>query len=345
METEKRFIPILSDYGFKITFANEKNTLFLRRAIQALIQSPVAIESVELSRNEFAGATKDSRGGLYDLVCVDENQTTFIVEMQLGDYKQFVQRSKFYAFQKFNTLVMKGKYQFEGIPRIYCIGFLAKDLFPYQDYYHFCQLKNQHGEKIDEQMFHILVEIRKFTKEKHEIVTDLDKLIYTMKHIHEVAEPIEFPEFWTEEWIEIAIQQLDTHNFTPEERMAYEMTLAHNASVIKMIDNQIKEAAEKMTKEAVKEVAKEVEARVRREEQEKLKTETDKIKKEEQAKLKEETDKIKKEEQAKLKAEQEKTIATIKKLLMLGLFPVEQIAEITNSTLEQVLVVQKEIEG
>jgi hypothetical protein len=40
-------LPITSDYGFKVTFGNRVNTLFLRRALQALIQSPVHIVEVE----------------------------------------------------------------------------------------------------------------------------------------------------------------------------------------------------------------------------------------------------------------------------------------------------------
>lgn len=40
------FIPIISDYGFKATFGNESNTLFLRRALQAFIKSDVPITIV-----------------------------------------------------------------------------------------------------------------------------------------------------------------------------------------------------------------------------------------------------------------------------------------------------------
>jgi len=121
MENEKKFISLLSDYGFKVAFADESNTLFLRRALQALIKSEIPIKKVQFLRNEFVGITEDSRGGVFDLICEDEEQRTFIVEMQLGYYKHFIQRAKFYAFQKFNTLVEKGEYKFENLPSIYCI--------------------------------------------------------------------------------------------------------------------------------------------------------------------------------------------------------------------------------
>ena len=64
MENEKKFISLLSDYGFKIAFADESNTLFLRKTLQALIKSETSIKSVRFLRNEFVGITEESRGGV-----------------------------------------------------------------------------------------------------------------------------------------------------------------------------------------------------------------------------------------------------------------------------------------
>ena len=111
-----RFISILSDYGFKVTFGNESDTTFLKKALQALINSPTPIT------NEMAALTSDSRSGIYDLACVDEKGSHFIVEMQLSEYPEFIQRMKFYALHRFNTMVKKGNYKFEKLPKIYCIG-------------------------------------------------------------------------------------------------------------------------------------------------------------------------------------------------------------------------------
>jgi len=72
MNDESRFISLMSDYGFKVTFADESDTLFLRKALQALIQSDVPIKKVQFIRNDFVGLTEVARGGLYDLACEDE---------------------------------------------------------------------------------------------------------------------------------------------------------------------------------------------------------------------------------------------------------------------------------
>lgn len=248
----ERFISILSDYGFKATFGNESDTRFLRRALQALINSPVAIRKIEFVQNEIQGLTKDSRSGIYDLFCTDEKGNQFIVEMQLGEYPEFIQRMKFYALYRLNTLIRKGKYKFKDLPKIYCIGILAVSIFPHiVDYQNIAVLKNQNDELIDDQMTFITIELDKFQKGLEDVQTDLDKLIYTMKTIDTVTEPMQFPAFWTEEWLETAIKELDTRAMSPEKRMVYEMTVAANAVALDNEQKKIEEAELRVKAETV----------------------------------------------------------------------------------------------
>ena len=104
------YIPITSDYGFKATFGNETDTLFLRTALQALTKSIVPIREVLFEKNAFEALTIDSRSGIYDLACTDGNGNQFIVEMQLAYAPNFIQRMKFYSLHKFNTLVERGQF-------------------------------------------------------------------------------------------------------------------------------------------------------------------------------------------------------------------------------------------
>lgn len=251
----ERFISILSDYGFKVTFGNESDKRFLRKALQALINSPMAIEQVEFVQNEIQGLTKDSRSGIYDMTCTDETGNQFIVEMQLSKYPDFIQRMKFYSFYRLNTLIRKGKYKFEGLPKIYCIGILAADIFPHiADYHNVEVLKNERGELIDNQTTFITIELAKFKKRIGSIQTDLDKLIYTMKTLHKATKPKQFPQFWSEEWLEAAIKELDTRAMTPEQRMAYEMTISANALAIENENKKVEEAQKRGEKVARTEI-------------------------------------------------------------------------------------------
>jgi predicted transposase/invertase (TIGR01784 family) len=238
-----RLISILSDYGFKATFGNEADTTFLKKALQALIDSPVPIKEVNFVKNEITAITLDSRSGIYDIACIDENDNHFIVEMQLSEYPEFIQRMKFYALHRFNTLVKKGEYKFENLPKIYCIGILAKSIFTeIADYHNIGILRNAKNETIDDQMTFVTVELDKFTKQENEVETDLDKLIFTMKNLHSYTETSQFPKFWTEEWLKKAISEIDLKSMTPEQVLAYEMTLSANALAVKNENKKIKEA-------------------------------------------------------------------------------------------------------
>lgn len=251
----ERFISIPTDYGFKATFGNESDTRFLRKALQAFINSPVAIREVTFIQNEIKGVTRDSRSGIYDLFCKDEMGNEFIVEMQLSEYPEFIQRMKFYAFYRLNTLIRKGDYQFDNLPRIYCIGILAVSIFSHiADYQNIAVLKNQKNELVNEQMTFITVELDKFDKDLSAIQSDLDKLdklIYTMKTVHEVSEPTQFPSFWDEEWLRVAIQELDKRAFTPEQRLSYEMTISANAVAVRNEQKKIEEAELRVKAETI----------------------------------------------------------------------------------------------
>ena len=190
--------------------------------------------------NEMISLTGDSRSGIYDIACVDENENHFIVEMQLSEYPEFIQRMKFYALHRFNTLVKKGKYKFENIPKIYCIGILAVNIFlQINDYHNIAILRNAKSEIIDDQMTFVTVELAEFTKQLADIQTDLDKLIYTMKTLHTVTEQTQFPQFWDEEWLDKAIHELDTRAMTPEQKLSYEMVISANALAIKNENKKI----------------------------------------------------------------------------------------------------------
>ncbi len=218
--------------------------MFLRTALQALIQSPTPIREVRFDKNAFEALTPDSRSGIFDLACTDENGTQFIVEMQLGYALNFVQRMKFYALHKFNTLVERGEFDYANLPKIYAIAFLEKSILPTASYRTVANLRSEEGKLIDRQMTFILVELAKFDLPVGNVQTDLEKLLHTMKTLH-TTKPSEYPAFWNEEWLRRAIEELNTRNMTPEERAHFARVTAANAEAVKAEKQKIREAEER----------------------------------------------------------------------------------------------------
>ncbi len=248
---EDIFIPITSDYGFKATFGNETDTLFLRTALQALIKSDVPILDVQFDKNAFEALTAESRSGIFDLACTDENGTHFIVEMQLGYTPNFIQRMKFYGLHKFNTLVDKWQYDYASLPKVYVIAILEKNILPIPDYHTVANLRSESGEIIDTQMTFITVELAKFDVPLPNIRTNLEKLVYTMKTLDKTRFA-EYPDFWDEEWLRRAIQELNTRGMTAEERYQFARLTAKNAEAIWAEKRRLEEAKEEIKTATVK---------------------------------------------------------------------------------------------
>ena len=252
MNEEKRFISMLSDYGFKITFGNENHPKFLRKALQALTDSDTPIREVKFTKNEVTATTKDSRGGLFDITCEDEKGQIFIVEMQLFNFSNMIHRAKFYAFHRFNTMVRKGKYRFNDLKKIYTISILAGKTYGTDLYHQIGTLKNQNGELMDNQITHVVVELEKFNKTLEEVETDLDKLLYTMKLTDTATKDAQLPDFMKEDWLDETIKELDKANMTPEQRAELEIIIAGNMTEKVAMEEEWKERENRIKAEAIK---------------------------------------------------------------------------------------------
>ena len=130
---------------------------------------------------------------------------------------------------------------------------MAKSILPnIKDYHNIAVLRNEKGELIDEQLTFITLELDKFNTQIADIQTDLDKLIYTMKNLHKATSPTQYPQFWNEEWLKIAIDELDKKALTQEERLVYAMTISANALAVKNENKKIENAKQEKAFEVVK---------------------------------------------------------------------------------------------
>jgi hypothetical protein len=128
---------------------------------------------------------------------------------------------------------------------------LANNINELPDYYNISSTKNQNGITIDDQITYVTVELEKFNLLENDIQSDLEKLIFTMKNFTQYAVSTQFPQFWNEEWLQIAINELDTRNFSPEQRVRYETILAQNAVAVYNEKQAISKAVLEAKKDAI----------------------------------------------------------------------------------------------
>ncbi|GAB3932762.1 hypothetical protein [Larkinella terrae] len=68
-------------------------------------------------------------------------------------------------------------------------------------------------------------------------------MVYTIKTLHTTI-PTQYPDFWNEEWLKRAINELDTRRMTPEERAYFARVTAANAEAVKAENKRIEEVKE-----------------------------------------------------------------------------------------------------
>jgi hypothetical protein len=51
-------------------------------------------------------------------------------------------------------------------------------------------------------------------------------------HTHTFTNPIQFPKFWDEDWLKVAIDELDSRRMTPDEKASLEILIARNAEAV-----------------------------------------------------------------------------------------------------------------
>ncbi len=64
-------------------------------------------------------------------------------------------------------------------------------------------------------------------------------------HTHTFTNPIQFPKFWDEDWLKVAIDELDSRKMTPDEKASLEILIARNAESVKAESRKIKEAEDR----------------------------------------------------------------------------------------------------
>ena len=54
--------------------------------------------------------------------------------------------------------------------------------------------------------------------------------------------PTQFPEYWDEDWLKIAIDELDSRKMAPDEKASLEILIARNAEAVKAESRRMKDA-------------------------------------------------------------------------------------------------------
>lgn len=243
VQLPNRLISMLSDFGFKITFGNQKDHTFLRNALPLLIKSPMKIKKIRHLPNEVIGLTESGRKGIYDSVFLVDKELYFIVEMQLGNHSNLIERLLFYLSMSYISKIPKGKDGFSVVKKVHCICITRDIFFPnVTEYYHKGNFRTETGMLISDKQELIFVELEKFTKLAHQLDNEFEELLFTMKNAHtiDLEDRAKMPAFWKKSWYSKTIKELNLSKMSAENRLMYELAWARIAAAAQQDEEDVK---------------------------------------------------------------------------------------------------------
>ena len=184
------FVNLRSDVGFKAVFADKNNKDILIGVLNQILPPEARIEDIkEYSDREQRRDVPYGKKTVLDLVCVDRDDRTFVVEMQASEEDFFFERCVYYASGLYHLELSDGV-RYKGLRPVYVVSFLnyrlRHDDESLWDTDHFIShwrfTEKRTGMVADQTISVIFVEMTLFTKTLEECVTEFDRLFYIFKN-------------------------------------------------------------------------------------------------------------------------------------------------------------------
>jgi len=239
---KKRFIILLTDWGFKTIFMNEQNKKFLLNFLNQVLRGEEVIESLEFQNPIHPGATIDSRTAIVDVICKTDNGSHVLVELQRVAQEYIKDRLLYYSTFPIQQQAIKGEWDFE-LNKVYTIGIF--DFSTDHKTSEFCRkiiLSDAKTQELwSEKLTFITIELPKLQKEWSECSTELEKWTYLLKNLQNMSE---LPPKMREPVFQELLATCEKSNFEEKEWTQYEDSVMAYADLKNYTDYAHKQGLE-----------------------------------------------------------------------------------------------------
>ena len=181
------FINPFVDRGFKILFGQESSKELLIELINDLLEGEHHVEDLSYMDKEDPSETIDGRGVIFDLLCKDQDGTTFIVELQNARQTYFYERALYYLCRMIASQGKKGEsWEFELVPvyGIFLLNFRSGKTDKVRT--DLVIADRETGEQKSRNFREIFIEFPLFNKTEVECETPLDYWLYNLKYMEQL---------------------------------------------------------------------------------------------------------------------------------------------------------------
>ena len=224
MDNNERYINPYTDFGFKKLFGTEMNKDLLISFLNALFHGEKGeITDVRYLNGEHLGEGYGDRRSIFDVYCMTDDGSRFIVEMQKAEQEYFKDRSLYYSTAAIREQAPKGKWDYH-LDEVYTIGILnfmfPGDEYPADSYRHEIKLKDVEDDHVFyDKLTFVYLEMPKFTKTADELNGMFDKWMYVL---HNLSSLLERPAALQERVFTKLFEQAEIAKYNSSERRQYE---------------------------------------------------------------------------------------------------------------------------
>jgi predicted transposase/invertase (TIGR01784 family) len=215
------FADIKNDVAFRKVFGNRKKTLILISFLNAVLQleGKQRIVSIKLEDPYQYPRVAGEKASILDVRATDGDQRQFVIEMQVTEPKSFDKRVQYYASRDYSMQIDRGDNYKKLKPTVF-IGILHFNYFKGADYlsYHSLLDEKTLEHKLKDLRF-AFIELRKFKKKPHELVTPIDKWTFFLKNSEKLQV---IPADVDDPGLKEAYLDADRHNWSKDELKAYD---------------------------------------------------------------------------------------------------------------------------
>ena len=220
-----KFLDPKNDVAFKKIFGTEKNKDILIHFLNDMIvfKGRARIKEVTFLKNNLDPETAAQKTSIVDILCKDENDNIYIVEMQVATETGFEKRAQYYASKAYISQARVGGKYFNLKEVIFLaiadfVMFTQKKGFKSD---HIILDMDSHENDLKDFSFTFL-ELPKFNKDMHHLTTMIDKWAYFFKHAAETTEK-DLPRLTGQDHIiERAYEELNRFSWNDRELLTYD---------------------------------------------------------------------------------------------------------------------------
>ncbi len=179
------------DLVFKKLFGSPANKLILIDFLNCILgrQEGALISDVTYSDTNNQLKLLEQKLSIIDVRCIDQNKNSYIVEMQIKNQYDFVERAQYYGACGLDIQLQPAESYAKLVPVIF-VGIVNFTLFDRHNRYlthHYIADQNDRERDLRLMEYHF-IELPKFTKKLDQLDSLVDKWIYFLKEAHAEAE-------------------------------------------------------------------------------------------------------------------------------------------------------------